>query len=1133
MGKLNDDTLKWTLEVNGKPAMKELNELEQSTRKLERTNKDLRVEMAKMEANGKKNTAEYKALGAQIKDNNATMSTNKTRMEQLRKEVGLSALTTKQLRDEYRRLKNQMDNTTPGTPEWKKLRGELTAVQGRMSDLNTTGKKTNSMFGQFKSLLPVLGVAALVANIGQLSRELLGLAIQLEGDNRRATIVFGESLSYVEGEAKKLSKAMGVTTKEFIAAAVGTADLLVPLDFTRDAAAKMSVQLQSLSGALDEWTGGRYGAAEVSNILTKAMLGENEQLKTLGIAIRKDSEEFTSLVKLKMQDATVTKAQAEAMATLELIQKKSLDAQTAYTQDGNELLRLQKDISRWWRQLKEDSTKYIYTILSGIKAIIEYKDVIIPAIVATTTYAVAMNAAAIKQNVFTWAVNIGQKAVAFFNKTVKSNPLVLLVSLLAGAATALYMFSTRTTAAQKAQKELDNVMLEGKKNIVEQKVQMELLLKIAKDEKKSKEERIKAINKLNEISPDYLGNLTLETINTNEAKKATDLYILSLEKKARVQAAQEKLAEIERKLLDLRVEGVGAETSFWQKVSTGLQTFGDASSFAAKNAEKVVSNWKEKEDELLKTKEKLLDVIEKTNEAQTIGGGGGEEIVNIQSLKIELAKLKTARETIAESDKAALAQNQKEIEAKEAQIKALEDYGKTIIETDKIKEKSAQKAFDPTKLSAPDSDIEYEKFKASELQKYREEDLKAIEDKYKREKTLAETKYNDELLALGSDEKAKKALKLKFDADELQRNMDHLIALKTQLEQSLSSVNMEDSMLTDEERDALLAKIDELKLAISALKLLTSGEETDNTAGEVAKLLFGIDGDDSLMARIAKVGQFASTVFSQINKIISNGEQRQLQEFQQSNNAKKQALDERLKSGKISQDNYNSAIADLDEALDKKKRKIDHDQAVRTKALGLFGAIVNTAGGIARALVDPGGVAGIILAVVAGVMGALQIAAIASEPIPALAAGNRQKILADDGKTYNAKVASQNHQSGLYNEPTYVPGFGLFGETRDPELVFNPDDTQRIINSPALIDAINMTLGGARQYANGNSREIIRESNTVTNTTMDAETMALLADIRKKLDEPATAYLVADEDYIRIHQKKVTEYDTFKKRIGN
>jgi TP901 family phage tail tape measure protein len=422
---------------------------------------------------------------------------------------------------------------------------------------------------------------------------------------------------------------------------------------------------------------------------------------------------------------------------------------------------------------------------------------------------------------------------------------------------------------------------------------------------------------------------------------------------------------------------------------------------------------------------------------------------------------------------------------------------------------------------------------AAEANKFREDDLKAIEDKYKREKTLAETKYNEELLALGTDEKAKADFKKQFDAQELQRSLDHLNALKAQLEQTLANVNIADSMLSGEDMIALQDKITELKLAISELKLLANPDDAKPKKGLVGELLFGFEDEDNLMAKIVKVAQFASTVFSQINKIISNSEQRQLQEFQRSNDAKKQALDERLKSGKISQDNYNAAIANLDADLDKKKRKIDHDQAVRTKALGLFGAIINTAGGIARALVDPGGVAGIILAVVAGVMGALQIAAIASEPVPALAQGNRQKILADDGKTYNAKVASSDHASGLFNEPTYVPGFGLFGETRDPELVFNPRDTQAIINSPALIDAINMTLGGARQYAQGNSREIIRENNTVTTTAMDPETMALLSDIRKRLDEPATAYLVADEDYIRTHKKKVTEYDTFKKLIGN
>jgi hypothetical protein len=337
-------------------------------------------------------------------------------------------------------------------------------------------------------------------------------------------------------------------------------------------------------------------------------------------------------------------------------------------------------------------------------------------------------------------------------------------------------------------------------------------------------------------------------------------------------------------------------------------------------------------------------------------------------------------------------------------------------------------------------------------------------------------------------------------------------------------------MLSDEDRDALLVKIDELNLAISQLKLLANDQESATPAGELSKMLFGFDDGDTLFERIAKVGQFAVTTFSKINQIISNSEQKQLQDFQRANDQKKKALEQRLNSGKITQEQYNTAISALDEEMAKKQRKIAHDQAVRNKAIAVMQAIVNTAAGVAAQLAIPG--AGIGLAIAAAAMGAIEIAIAASTPVPALAKGNRQKILADDGKTYNAKVASSDHASGLFNEPTYVPGFGLFGETRDPELVFNPRDTQSIINSPALIDAINMTLGG-RQYAQGNSREIIRENNTVTTTAMDPETMALLADIRKKLDQPATAYLVADEDYIRTHKKKVTEYDTFKKRVSN
>lgn len=358
---LTDDFLKWTLDIDGKPAINQLGILEQNTRSLEKTNKDLRVEMQKLEAQMAKNPKnvkelqkQYDLLSDKLKENNKTIGLGKARMAELRQEVGLNALTAKQLRSEYKRLKNQLDNTTPNTKEWKQLDGQLQAVKKRQMELNGVTKKTNSIFGALKKALPIISIGAVVTGVGSLLKNMGNLALKMEGETRRASIVFGDSLSYVEEQADLLAKKMGVTNHEFVSMAANTADLLIPLDFTRDKAAEMSVELQSLTGALDEWTSGQIGATEISNILTKAMLGENEQLKQLGIAIRKDSDEYRNLVKQKIADEGVTKAQAEAMATLELIQRKSIDAQQSYNTEGNKLLRWKKSLNLQLRQAKEN-----------------------------------------------------------------------------------------------------------------------------------------------------------------------------------------------------------------------------------------------------------------------------------------------------------------------------------------------------------------------------------------------------------------------------------------------------------------------------------------------------------------------------------------------------------------------------------------------------------------------------------------------------------------------------------------------------------------------------------------------------------------------------------------------------------
>jgi hypothetical protein len=69
--------------------------------------------------------------------------------------------------------------------------------------------------------------------------------------------------------------------------------------------------------------------------------------------------------------------------------------------------------------------------------------------------------------------------------------------------------------------------------------------------------------------------------------------------------------------------------------------------------------------------------------------------------------------------------------------------------------------------------------------------------------------------------------------------------------------------------------------------------------------------------------------------------------------------------------------------ITEEKRK----QARLDKALGIFNATVDTAKAVVGFLSDPGGIAGIVLSVAAGITGATQIAKISSQPLPSFGRG--------------------------------------------------------------------------------------------------------------------------------------------------
>ena len=152
--------------------------------------------------------------------------------------------------------------------------------------------------------------------------------------------------------------------------------------------------------------------------------------------------------------------------------------------------------------------------------------------------------------------------------TMKLNPWAIAITALTAIGILLYENARRTrnlTNAAKTQADITKIAAE---NTARERAELDLLLSTARNEKLSKEEREKAIKKLNEISPEYLSNLKLENINTKEATTAIDNYTTALMNNARQKAIADKVAELYAKRLEkegdiaeqnARKQGAGSE----------------------------------------------------------------------------------------------------------------------------------------------------------------------------------------------------------------------------------------------------------------------------------------------------------------------------------------------------------------------------------------------------------------------------------------------------------------------------------------------------------------------------------------------------------------------------------------------
>ena len=150
-------------------------------------------------------------------------------------------------------------------------------------------------------------------------------------------------------------------------------------------------------------------------------------------------------------------------------------------------------------------------------------------------------------SMFRKEMTLATAAQQAFNVASKANIYVTLLSVLAGLATAVYMYTRRTNELTVAQETLNSVNKKAGEEFSKQAATVDRLSSVLKSETSSLEQKKKALSDLQTIIPGYNANLNEEGRLINSNTEAIKVYLAQLEKQIRIKAAQEELEELYRK----------------------------------------------------------------------------------------------------------------------------------------------------------------------------------------------------------------------------------------------------------------------------------------------------------------------------------------------------------------------------------------------------------------------------------------------------------------------------------------------------------------------------------------------------------------------------------------------------------
>lgn len=182
-----------------------------------------------------------------------------------------------------------------------------------------------------------------------------------------------------------------------------------------------------------------------------------------------------------------------------------------------------------------------------------------------------------------------------------STPWGAIITLATTLAVTMFTMKKNTDAAVDAQRDLSSTI---EQNYNEEAFEIEKLRKLIDDENVSREEKLKAINRLKEIIPEYTAELSKEGVVTDQNTQAIDDYLSRLHDKIELEATEAKLKELYNDKADKRAEYEQKRENFLNSsLWFGYRKRRKESEEAAKayeEAAKSYDNMKDSYDELMK-----------------------------------------------------------------------------------------------------------------------------------------------------------------------------------------------------------------------------------------------------------------------------------------------------------------------------------------------------------------------------------------------------------------------------------------------------------------------------------------------------------------------------------------------------